>query len=436
MGTYLYGVFYTIVYVVLCIMFVETFEEQRKHSRRNMRLLLAGTGLVILDYIISIVFVGHIVVKVVLIIVCGAFIMWICFNQKYIKTLILILLYQGLCFVADYIIIITISKCFPFLTVDKLSDPMVNVLLGTMSQTLLFFLIMVGRRYIVRKSSDVLTEKEWLRFAIFPIFTIFAILAVLTGFDIPQDDSQKNILICIAFGLLLMNLIVFQLINDILKREMQIREHKLFYEHVKNETGMYRTISENYDKQRKREHEYKNQIAFITALAREKKIDELNGYLSTYSKEILVNMDLIDTNNVIVNAIINSKYQEAREKGIVFVVKVNDLSDLGIKDEDIVLILSNLLNNAIEANQCCEGGVIKLKFIKEKKQIIISVANSIASEPVVVDGDFVTSKSEDSELHGVGICNIKETVKKYGGSCVIKYDVNGFRFVILIPVRE
>lgn len=435
MGTYLYGVFYTIVYVALCIMFIETFEVQRNYSRKNVR-LLAGTGLVILDYIISMIFADHIAVKVVLIVICGAFIMWLCFNHKYIKALILVLLFQGLCFVTDYITIITISKCFPFLTMDRLSDPMVNVLLGTMSQTLLFFLIMVGRRYIVRKSSDVLTEMEWIRFSVFPIFTIFAILAVLTGFDIPQDDGQKNILICIAFGLLLMNLIVFQLINDILKREMQIREHKVFYEHVKNETGMYRTISENYDKQRKREHEYKNQIAFITALAREKKIDELNRYLSVYSKEILVNMDLIDTNNVIANAIINSKYQEAREKGIVFVVKVNDLSDLRIRDEDIVLILSNLLNNAIEANEGREGGVIKLKFIKEKKQIIISVVNSTVSEPVVVDDDFVTSKSVDPDLHGIGICNIKETVKKYGGSCVIKYDGSSFRFVILIPVRE
>lgn len=435
MGTYLYGVFYTIVYVALCIMFVETFEAQRNFSRKNVS-FFTGTCLVILDYIISMAFASNIAIKVVLIVICGASIMWICFDQKFIKLVILVLLYHGLCFVMDYITIITVSKCYPFITIDGLSDTMVNVLLGTMSQTLLFFLIMVGRRYVVRKSSDVLTVREWIRFIIFPIFTIFSILAVLMGFDIPQDDVQKNILICIAFGLLLMNLIVFQLINDILKREMQIREHKVFYEQVKNETGMYRTISENYNKQRKREHEYKNQIAFITALAREKKIDELNCYLSTYSKDILVNMDLIDTNNVIANAIINSKYQEAREKGIVFVVKVNDLSDLGIKDEDIVLILSNLLNNAIEANEGREGGVIKLKFVKEKKQIIISVTNSTVSEPVVVDDDFVTSKSEDPDLHGVGIRNIKETVEKYGGSCVIKYDGNSFRFVILIPVRE
>ena len=140
----------------------------------------------------------------------------------------------------------------------------------------------------------------------------------------------------------LMNIIVFCLINDILKREVQITENRLLLERVKNETGMYRTISENYDKQKKREHEYKNQLALIAALASENRVDEINHYLKQYNHEIMQHTDFIDTNNVIVNAILNSKYQETREKCIVFVVKVNDLSDLRIKDEDIVLILSNL----------------------------------------------------------------------------------------------
>lgn len=102
-----------------------------------------------------------------------------------------------------------------------------------------------------KKSSEMLTTLEWVRFTIFPIYTIIVLIALLTNFEIPESDHQKNILICIAFGLLVMNIIVFCLINDILKREVQITENRLLLERVKNETGMYRTISENYDKQKK-----------------------------------------------------------------------------------------------------------------------------------------------------------------------------------------
>ena len=255
----------------------------------------------------------------------------------------------------------------------------------------------------------------------------------MTYFEIPQNDTQKNILIYIAFGLLIMNIIVFYLINDILKREKQIREGRLLLEHVKNETVKYRSISENYYQQRKREHEYKNQLALIAALARENKYEEINNYLKKYNDQISKNIDSIDTNNVIVNAILNSKYQEAREKGIIFIIKVNDLSNIKIEDEDIVLILSNLLNNAIEANANCDKAIIKLKFTKEDHQIIISVVNTFSYEPIEIGNRFITTKTEDVDFHGIGIENIKDAVQKYKGSYVIKYDEKSFRFAILIP---
>ena len=431
MGIHIYGVFYTILFVILCKMFIETFEEKRELPRKCYRYGLI-VCMIALDYTASVVLDSNIVLKEIVIIGLGTFFMWMYFQQKCAKIAIFVLLYQGICFVIDYISIIVMSKCFPAITIERLSEPLVNFMLGALSQMLLVCFIMILRRYVVKKSSEMLTAMEWVRFTVFPLFTIIILVALLTNFEIPENSSQKNILICIAVGLLVMNIIVFYLINDILKREEQIRGDRLLLEKVKFETGMYRTISENYDKQRKREHEFKNQLAFIAALARENRVDEISSYLKEYNDKILLNMDLIDTNNVIVNAILNSKYQEAREKGIVFVVKVNDLSGLIIKDEDIVLILSNLLNNAIEANENCEEAVIKLKFVKEGHQIIISVTNIFTKKPLIVENKFVTTKAEDTDMHGIGLQNIKEAVEKYNGSCVIKHDDNHFKVAILI----
>lgn len=431
MGIHIYGTFYTILFVVLCLMFIETFVEKRDFSKKWY-----GYGmiviLIILDYVVSVTLDSKIILKEIVIIGLGTFFMSLYFRKQCIKTAILVLLYQGICFVIDYISILVMSKCFPAITIERLSEPIVNSMLGVLSQMLLICFIMVLRRYIVKKSSEMLTALEWARFTVFPIFTIIVLIALLTSFEIPESSNQKNILFCIAFGLLVMNIVVFSLINDILKREVQITEDRLLLERVKNETGMYRTISENYDKQRKREHEFKNQLAFIAALARESRVDEINHYLKEYNNEIMLHMDLIDTNNVIVNAILNSKYQEAREKGILFVVKVNDLSELKIKDEDIVLILSNLLNNAIEANEECEEAVIKLKFVMEGNQVIISVINTFSKAPVTVGNRFITTKMDETDRHGIGLENIKETVEKYNGSCVIKHDSKNFKVAILI----
>lgn len=435
MEMHIFGVLYTVLFVILCVMFIGTFSEKRDLSGKWCRYAVIG-AMILADYFISVKLDGDIILKEIAIIVTGTLFMCLCFRQRWIKTAIFVLLYQGICFVTDYISIIMLSKCFPTITMERLSEPLINAMLGILSQMLQVCFIMVLRRYVVKKSSEMLTTLEWVRFTIFPIYTIIVLIALLTNFEIPESDHQKNILICIAFGLLVMNIIVFCLINDILKREVQITENRLLLERVKNETGMYRTISENYDKQKKREHEYKNQLALIAALASENRVDEINHYLKQYNLEIMQHTDFIDTNNVIVNAILNSKYQETREKGIVFVVKVNDLSNLKIRDEDIVLILSNLLNNAIEACEQCEKPIIKMKFVKEEHQIVLSVANTFSVTPVIVGKRYITTKTKEADRHGIGLENIKETVGKYDGSCVIKHDDDNFKVAILIHNQE
>ena len=249
-----------------------------------------------------------------------------------------------------------------------------------------------------------------------------------------SSEEQKNVLLCIAFGMLIMNILVFYLIGDILEGEEKLRKEVLFHKRVKSEIDMYHQISENYNQQRKREHEYRNQMMVVGALVKDRKLEKLEDYLSKWDKQPENWVDYFDANHVIVNAILNTKYQEAWDKGIVFVVKINDLSHAKIQDEDMVIILSNLLNNAIEACQSCTDKIIKIKLVKEKEQTVISVVNTFGTMPVLVSGEYQTTK-ENKAAHGIGIRNIKETVDKYGGSYVIRHKDHLFQVVIVIPEK-
>lgn len=432
MGVYIYGVVNTVLFVILGNLFMEIFESTCRYRNKWCRrfiILFQILGM----YGISVALDGRLVYKEIFVLTLNIVCMWLYFEQTMLKTAAWILLYQASGLIIEYATIIVASKCFSTITMESLHEPMTNILLGILSQTFLFVFLIILHHYVIWKSSDMLTDFEWMILAIFPVFTIVVLICLLTGFEIPLNDMQKSILIYISFGLLGMDIVVFYLINSILKREMELREDKVFLERVKNETEMYRTISENYDKQSRREHEYKNHMQIIADLARNKQYEELEKFVTESNSDMLEKENLIDTNHVIVNSIINTKYREAREKKIVFVVKVNDLSGLKIKDEDIILILSNLLNNALEAAENCEKPVIKVKFIKEQEQTVISVINTIGKQPVEKRGRFITSKEQNVELHGIGIQNIKVTVEKYGGTYVIRYDQKKFEFIILIP---
>lgn len=272
------------------------------------------------------------------------------------------------------------------------------------------------------------------------MITIFSVITITLQTDWLNYASQPitvdSFHIHIAAGLLCINFIGYYLIHSIAEREIELREYAVFREKVKNETAMYRSVSENLEKQRKRTHEYKNQLVAISALAAEGAYQELGAYIEKIETTLQHRMDVVDTNHVIVNAILNTKYREAVSKGIVFVLKVNDLSALKMEEEDIVVILSNLLSNALEACERCENKLIKLKFVLENGQAVISVKNSMAVEPVVENGALMMSKTKDTYEHGVGILNVAETVEKCGGRHMVDYGEGSFQFSILIPNDE
>lgn len=427
METYLAEIIYTFLYVILCKMFVESFAK-RKSEILIWTMWIFILILTILDYLVSVFFADHFLVKQIIVILLGTTIMWRFYRLRFLKCSLIILFYQGLCFAADYFAWMALQK---LIIITLVETRMLKFLMGTLSQLLVFCVIIVLRHYFVQEEKEKITDIEWIKFSLFPIFTILAIMAMLINFNGLSNKKQINTLICLAFGMLILNIFTVYLLWGAIEREVKIRKERLYAERAKSQTEIYRQISENFDQQKKREHEYKNELMIISSLLKQNEIEKLKSMLNKYNDEIANRVDIIDTNHIIVNAILNTKYQEAREKGIVFVLKVNDLSQLNMEDQDIVVILTNMLNNAIEACEKCTGKkIIRVKAIKENKKVIFSVSNTFQKIPHFVNGKYITTKKEP--FHGMGIENVKGIVGKYHGTCAIRYDKEQFYFVVYL----
>ena len=412
MITYIQGIMLTVLEMICCKMFFETFGKKRSENRWiNYGIILGAT---ILGYSIALIFYDLFFLKQILVITEIAFFMVLYLKLHFGKAFILSLLFQGLLLSVDYFTLWLNVSLFNSVAEINESHNVGGYLVTVLAKILLFMVVLMIRKKIGGRSSEVLMDIDWLRFIFFPVFSIFTIIAMIITSGSVKNQKQENVFLVIAFCLAGMNIVVFYLINDILKRETKIRENKIFQIKVQNQTDMYRTVSENFAKQRRMTHEYKNQILCIESLIAAKNYDELEEYVSKVSGHLSTELDYIKTNNVIVDAILNSKYREILDKKIVFIFKINDLSEIGICDEDIVVILSNLLNNAIEAcEKCNEKKVIKMKFVKEKDNVIISVKNTYDGELVIEDGEIQTSKKQDIDEHGIGIKNIIDVISKY-----------------------
>ncbi len=347
------------------------------------------------------------------------------------KSFVLAVLFDALLLAMDSLAFLIMSWLSLDMKITEQQYAIASVLAYLLVKAILFILILVIRKRFAKKSMEKMLDTEWLRFLFFPVFTIAAISVMLSVFEYVQTVEQANLLAVIAFGMVGMNILVFYLINDIMEREVKMHENKVFQIQAKNQLEMYRSISENL---KRKTHEFKNQILCIESLLDKKNYSKLEEYVGKIYGLLNNEPDAINTNNVIVNAILNTKYQEAEAKGIVFVFRVNDLSELKMKDEDVVTILANLLNNAIEACEKCEDKkVIKFKFFKEDDKIIIAVKNTFNYDVKYENGEIKSTKTSNLDEHGVGIKNVLKSIEKYGGSYVIEDKNKEFFFSIIIP---
>ena len=432
MLNYVQGIVLTALEIICCKIFFESFGKKRYESSLRNCFIIFST--IISCYLIVLTFYNKFIIKQILVIVAIALFMSAYVKVKLIKAIVLSLLFQGLLLSIDYLtfwVNISLFKSIADINKSYLIDASMIVV---MAKLVLFMTVVIIRKKTGDKTADVLSNADFLRFMFFPISTIFTIIALIDTSGNGANQRQNDVFLAISLCLACMNILLFYLINDILKREIRVRESDIFRLRAKNQTDTYRSISENFVKQRRRTHEYKNQILCIESLINTENYAELKNYIKNISGHLSTELDYIKTNNVIVDAILNSKYRETLEKGIIFIFKLNDLSTIGIEDEDIVVILSNLLSNAIEACEKYSGKkVIKLKFIKEGDDIIISVKNTYNGELEIRDGEIQSSKLTDNDEHGIGIKNIIDVIEKYQGSYTIQNDKEEFYFSIMLP---
>ena len=429
MQVYVESFMIVVLEMLCCRFFFEIFANTRDRMNFLKRQGIFW-GLVLSVYLIAGFLSDHMLIKVVLVILMIA--VWMkCFLEIHFwKSVLLSLIFEALLLLADsFTYVLCVSFLSGVLHVN-LNDHMLGTLLVILGKMLLFCLLLILRKNIVQGIKTTQRKALWLRFVFFPVFTIGAILTMLITLGDLQDQNLEMVFFVLAFGLTGMNIIMFYLMNDIIKCEMEIRENQLYALEARNQTNMYRTISEGFIEQRKKTHEYKNQIFCIEALLKKQKYDELAEYVRGLGEHLTLEHDYISTNHVIVDAILNAKYHEMISKNILFVFHINDLSKIGIEDEDLVVILSNLLNNAIEACEKCSGKkIIKMKFIKEK-QIVLSVKNTYDTSQAP---PRKTSGDKALEEHGYGIRNIIEAVNKYHGVYSIRTGKEEFYFSIMIP---
>lgn len=432
---YITDVIVLIIEIVSCYSFFDIFAIKRK--RNKSQVVLSVLMLIVLSRLCIHFLKKYTIIKMLLMIVMIILAMWFLYEISFIKTLILVFFIESIITITDYIVIMILAKNYGDITTLGGASSLIGRLILILSRLILFAILIVISRISSKKRNNVtadMSNKEWIQFLIFPIFTICAVMLMVNSVMKSYHSDIVPVYYIIAIGLIVLNLVVFHLISEILEHSRKMKEAQILRQQSIGQVGLYNSMRENYNIQRQRTHEYKNQIVCMDMLMKKKDYSKLEDYIGNISDGLDAQLDMVDTNNDVVNAILNAKYYEAIKNDVLFVLKINDLSDIKVSDEDIVTILSNLLDNAIEVAKQCNVGkrTVKIKLLSEDDVLTIAVSNTYKTEPMLTEDGYIRTTKNNKEEHGWGIRNIVATLEKYDAEYIIDYKNGEFVFSIMM----
>lgn len=424
-----------IIEIVCYFTFFDIFAVKRKLSKSK---IIITVFLLVLFLRLCIHFLrNYTIIKILITIIIILLSMLYLYKISTIKALILTFFVQSIMTLIDYIIIMILAKLYGDITALESASALIGRLIIILSRLILFVGLIILSRISTKKNNSVtadMSDKEWIQFLIFPIFTICAVMLMTSSVIKSYHSDIIAIYYIIAIGLIVLNLVVFHLISEILENSRNMKEAEALRQQSIGQLELYNSMRENYNIQRQRTHEYKNQLVCMDMLMKKKDYSKLEDYIGNISDGLDAQLDMVDTNNDVVNAIFNAKYYEAIKNDVLVVLKINDLSDIKISDNDIVTILSNLLDNAIEAAKQCDIGkrIVKIKMLYEDAVLSIAVSNSYKAEPVLTEDGYIRTTKKDREEHGWGMRNVVATLEKYNAEYIIDYKNGEFVFSIIM----
>ena len=180
-------------------------------------------------------------------------------------------------------------------------------------------------------------------------------------------------------------------------------------------------------------HDYHNHMQSLKAYLSKGMEEEAKDYLERLENDLDEVRQLIETGNVALDAILNSKLSLAIQEKIQVDYKAAVPEQLTVTDLDLCVLIGNLIDNGVEACQKMEEGDrrIRLYIGVLRQQLYIYVLNSTNEAVRRLDEEYITTKRGN---HGHGLKRINLIVEKYGGYINRKNEPGVFVTEIMMPL--
>lgn len=294
---------------------------------------------------------------------------------------------------------------------------------------LVCWLVLRGLKLYFLRTNCAIGEHFPLSFFVLPLSTTLIYLGTFF-----QKMGGQWAMYCLILGYILLpaaNILLFYTIHKLFFISEKNREQQLAEQHAALQQRYYQHLEEIDLGHRRYAHDLKNCMASIGALAAVGGNEEIMALLGDMEVELDTLTGRHYTASPILNALLWEKETLAQRRGVHMDIQAEAAEWERIPGRDLIVMAGNLLDNAIEAAERCPAGCVHVALYAEEHFLAVEVENTCV-EQSYSEGKNLVSTKPDAVNHGFGLSNIRDTVKKYGGTFYTQQKDGRFTAILTI----
>ena len=196
--------------------------------------------------------------------------------------------------------------------------------------------------------------------------------------------------------------------------------------------GYFLVLRQEMDETKAMRHDMHHHFVLIDGFLKSKQYDELSAYVEEYQDAIGTNEPEFYSKNSVVNILARHYEMLSERNRIRFDVRCDVKEDIQISDADLCVVLSNLLENALEACVRIKTGrrFIRLGLTNMGDDLVIRVENSMDGKVQQKGKTFLSSKETDRT--GYGLASVRSIAFRHGGTTTFSWDKQNHTFLSVV----